>query len=249
MMRVTLNYWGVGLVLASFTCCFPGATQEKIRNFDVRDSESKIEGSNPFENTDTILFILDCSKSMAQSTVVGHSKSTQFDRAKLAVRDLLSKLPKNMRCGLRVFGNTPLVRGFVTDCSDSKLRVPIKAAKSELLEELESLQPVGTSCMFSALVKGETDLVAENRSLIVLITSEKDECGASVNGFTNSINVHAETLRKIVIYSTASHALAEGKLQDTRLIARATKGRYYDVSSLDVLLSDAQNAASRSTYH
>jgi von Willebrand factor type A domain len=173
--------------------------------------------------------LLDCSSSMSEQ---------QLDLAKAVLAHVVQAFHAGCNCGLRVFGQSERRGSVVVDCADSKLVVPIdQMGQSKMRAAIADVHPTGVSCLCYGIRKAIDDIIETNQEgTVFILTCEKDSCKGDITGLWSADLRNSKT--KFVVFSTSQHCFSEGKLQDTRILAHETGGKYYDSASLGELYKD-----------
>jgi len=182
----------------------------------------------------------------------GQIKQTKIEFAKALISSILSRIPSDVKCGLREYGLTtstemakrPNYDGLndrmyfnpLVDCRMTALLVPVVTkSRKEISGALQYLKPVGMSPLEFTLRKAcEEDLTdIAGRSVIMLISDGADTCGGDPARFIKSLN--NPNLSFVVISLVERDRSARKALSS---IAQYGRGKYYDGVSPDTLLED-----------
>jgi len=203
--------------------------------------------------------LLDDSYSMKEK-MFGHDTKQKTYIAESIIERVLARLPIDVNCGLRVFGNAPKSaerndhdsnlnssssgNGF--DCHATELLVPIKnRSRLAIITAVRNIKPFGNSPIEFALREAyEKDLAdISGRTVIVLITDGLDTCGGDPAHYLrdSSNNYRAEIVAVSFIMGdrTAARQLDQMVL--------AGHGRLYDQFDLDQLFEDVGKAGKQQT--
>lgn len=187
-----------------------------------------------FKTTKNILILLDCSRAMNHRSDDG----TEFELAKTAVSSVISSVPSEVKCGLRLFGQTyEEEQQGMASCSDSMMRVPIWPAGRDLIRKaLPKLKSHGTSCLAYGIAQSLDDIRKLNEpSTLIIITSETDTCGATMSDIWPAD--FRKTKTTVVVFSTHTFKTDFNHL-DLKELATATGGKYYTEHQMELLTKD-----------
>ena len=123
-----------------------------------------------------VLFILDASGSMRQST----AGQTQISAAKDALKSALVNIPNDVQVGLRVYAHRQDQSDKQKSCSDSELVAPIAASGgTKILSALSSIEPKGFTPISYSLeqAKSDFDITRESEKTIILLSDGEETCG------------------------------------------------------------------------
>lgn len=131
--------------------------------------------SEPGPPTTRILFVLDCSQSMA--AMWQSDKKINIARRFLIHSVDSLELLENLQLGLRVYGHQSPVPP--QDCNDTKLEVPFADGNAgKIRQKLRYLNPKGTTPIARslALTVGDFPPCDNCRNIVILITDGKEAC-------------------------------------------------------------------------
>ncbi|MDH5680514.1 MAG: TonB family protein [Spirochaetota bacterium] len=151
-----------------------------------------LSGKSPAGERKRILFILDCSQSMAKREAEGY----RFSLAKGIIRSLMKRHPDN-HYALMVYG-----MDSGKGCEDVRLSVPFGVGSNMAIDKtLNEIEPRGSSPLGMALRKGLTYLSGFNeRSEIVLVSDGPGNCGIELSSLSKRMNQKDVRLRAALLY-------------------------------------------------
>jgi Ca-activated chloride channel family protein len=202
-----------------------------------------------------ILFIVDGSRSMLEPLERGVQK---MDSAKQVLQNALSRIPNDVKLGLRVFGqgaNTaqPSMFGggfgglnIFSECQNSALWVPIATSnRRSILEKVRQIKPYGMTPLAYAIEQAATQDFRglEGRKVIILITDGADTCNGNPCEMIARLPLYGIKLKVDVV------GLALGREPEARrqldCIAKRSGGNYYDAKSSAELINSISTSVSK----
>ncbi|MEN0663927.1 vWA domain-containing protein [Caldifermentibacillus hisashii] len=209
----------------------------------------KIESLGSPENTDSryqfkdnlnIVFIIDASGSMAQK-IDGKEKMAS---AKDSILNFVSKLPKDAKVGIRVYGHkgTGSDADKALSCSSSELVYPISNYNAgEFQAALNKFSPSGWTPIGLALREAKNDLAsfdgANNTNIVYLVSDGIDTCeDQPIEAAKDLYSSNISPIINVIGFDVDS----EGQNQ-LREIAAATEGIYGTVTNEGELQKELDN--------
>jgi len=201
-----------------------GSSQRSIR---VRNAELKRTEPHP-EELGSVLFILDASASMRETTANGDSRI----RVALSALESMVKasLNETIQFGLRVFGH----RGG-PNCA-SELLIPVAPLKvSSAMSVISNIRSssLGNTSLAEALNLAAIDFkTAPRKHRIIVLTDGEETCGGDP---AHSIQLLMDAGLQVEV-SIVGFAVESSELKSTyRAWAEMTGGQYYDTADLEGL--------------
>lgn len=148
--------------------------------------------------TTRILFVMDCSQSMAGSWD-DHTKIDIARRFLISTIDSLEKIPK-VEMALRVYGHQSIVPP--QDCNDTRLEVPFAANNvGRIRQKLRSLHPKGTTPIANSLSHAGDDFpdCPACRNVIILITDGIEACDGDPCAVSRELQKKGIILKPFII--------------------------------------------------
>jgi len=182
-------------------------------------------------------YIVDGSSGMAAP--LGSGGGTKLLVAQQALVRHWQALGPSVHIGLRAYGHRYNATDSAT-CQDIELLAPVQAGRIEsLVSKLQTVQARGLDSLAEALRETVADFehVPDRVNAIVLLSDGGDTCGGAP---LQVVQAQRETGINLPIYVIGLEVEA-GQRDELMAIAKASKGRYYDVSDaagLDQALSD-----------
>ncbi|MED4851662.1 VWA domain-containing protein [Caldifermentibacillus hisashii] len=147
--------------------------------FEALGSPENTDSRYQFKDNLNVVFIIDASGSMAQK-INGKEKMTS---AKDSILNFVSKLPKDAKVGIRVYGHkgTGSDADKALSCSSSELVYPISNFnEGEFRAALNKFSPSGWTPIGLALREAKNDLAsfdgANNTNIVYLVSDGIDTC-------------------------------------------------------------------------
>ncbi len=186
----------------------------------------------------SISLVLDASGSMNGRLPDGVAK---IDAAKAAVRDLVGKLPGDVRLSLRAYGHQSSRKD--RDCRDTQLLVPFGGADSvrgDVISKCDALTAMGYTPITYVLGLAADDINPEGgEKIIVLVSDGKETCEGDPCLLAQKLAGADADLR---IHTVGFGVDYQARTQ-LECIARAGRGQYYDAQSPDDLVASMREAA------
>lgn len=191
-----------------------------------------------------ILFLIDSSQSMKENIKVGTdnggTKEPKMEAAKRVLQEALSRIPVDVKLGLRVFGNG--FRGDFTDCQQSTLLVPIGANnRTSIINAARSMAPYGLTPLTYALMQAENDLrYCVGPKTVILISDGAETCGGDPCAYIDRLS-RIGVKMKIDIVGVGLRRDKEAQDQ-LNCIAQKSGGKYYDANTSAELVNSITNS-------
>ncbi len=188
----------------------------------------------------TILFLVDASLSMKDG--LGHDVQ-KMDAAKKVLQNALTRIPTDVRLGLRVFGQ------FATpglECRASALLVPPGVGnRRTIVEKMRRIQPTGMTPLTYAIYQAaESDLArVDGTKTIILITDGAETCGEDPCAYISTLPSKGIKL-KIDILGLDLKREPDAKRQ-LDCIASKSGGKYYDNDTSAKLIENLSHSVSQ----
>ena len=180
--------------------------------------------------------ILDLSGSMRQRL----GGSTRIETARRVLRQVLEKIPGEVRVGLRVYGRRYGSRQPET-CTDSELVVPVTAPdRKRIVDFVNAAAPRGETPLVYSILQTISDLKQAGGGTVVLITDGEESCGGSFADATQRLKASGLDLRLSIVGFTLAGRQAQRQLAD---VASATGGLYYSAADAATLTRALTSAA------
>ena len=177
-------------------------------------------------NYPELMFIVDSSGSM-QSLLDGKMK---LDIAKDVLRNVIPKLPPEVRIGLAVYGHRN-----PRDCQDVEILIPPGSDDRQgMIARVEALKPMGMTPIALALASVAESLQARRcETTIVLLTDGLETCGGDPLALVRTLK---QTSLRFVLY-VVGYDIKENEKQVLLDLAAAGGGRYLAASDATSLLA------------
>ena len=172
--------------------------------------------------------ILDLSGSMRQRL----GTSTRIDTARRVLRQVIEKIPSEVRVGLRVYGHRYGSRQRET-CTDSELVVPVTAPdRARIVSFVNSATPRGETPLVYSLLQTIGDLKSAGGGTVVLITDGEESCGGSFTDAAQKLKASGLELSLNIVGFTLAGRQAQ---QQLAAVASSTGGVYYSAADAGAL--------------
>ena len=196
------------------------------RVYDSSNLSDVTKNLKESEQDSEILFIVDFSNSM-NDTISGKPK---VDIARTTLAEILPKIPKNVKTGLRVYGHKA---GFtyVQGCTASNLTVPLAQNNSQnILSSLYSTQAVGwTPITYSLKQAINNDFRGiTGKKHIVLLTDGGENCDESPCTYVINLMKTRNDVKIDVVAFDIKDTEANNQLKCTALM---TSGKFLTADS------------------
>jgi hypothetical protein len=180
--------------------------------------------------------ILDLSGSMKQRL----GTSTRIDTARRVLRQVIEKIPADVRVGLRVYGRRYGSRQPQT-CTDSELVVPVTAPdRKRIVDFVNGATPRGETPLVYSLLQTVGDLKPAGGGTVVLITDGEESCGGSFAEAARQLKASGLDLSLNIVGFTLAGRQAQKALGD---VASSTGGVYYSAADAGALARAVTSAA------
>jgi hypothetical protein len=195
--------------------------------------------SLPANAAKSIALILDASGSMNAKLPEGR---TRIDAAKIAVEQIVSKLPADVRLSLRAYGHqSPTIKH---DCKDTELVVGFGALasnKTSILAKTHSIKALGYTPITYVLKLAAEDVGKEDATarIVILVSDGKETCEGDPCATAKAL---ADANASLVIHTIGFAADAAARFQ-LQCVARVARGNYYDADSASNLAAALGEAA------
>ena len=217
------------IVFMGFIFAHKSVSKTEDYKYRVYDSSKITEVGKSVENAkgdSEILFIVDFSNSM-NDTIMGKSK---VDIARTTLAELLPKIPKSVKTGLRIYGHKA---GFtyVQGCTASNLTVPLAQNNSQnILSSLYAAQAVGwTPITYSLKQAINNDFRGvTGKKHIVLLTDGGENCDESPCTYVINLMKTRNDVKIDVIAFDVQDIEANNQLKCTALM---TSGKFLTADS------------------
>lgn len=186
----------------------------------------------------TILIIFDASLSMNEKL---EHQDQKIDAAKKVLETALSRIPPDVKVGLRVFGHT----AFPDSCHASALLVPPGVGnRGSIIKRIRRIIPTGmTPLTFALQQAAENDLRdIEGRKTIILITDGNDTCNADPCAYIATLPYRGINIKVDVVGLDLKDKSAKRKLD---CISKMSNGKYYDAHTAPELLDSISHSVSQ----
>ncbi len=186
-----------------------------------------------------LMLVLDSSGSMAEPIAGG---GTKIAAAKESLHTVIDELPSEAEVGLRVYGSEVFSRSDPGACTDSERVVDLGADnRDELRAAVDRYEPYGETPIGHALRQAGTDLGADGKRSIVLVSDGEPTCPPDPCRVARQLSKQGVELRVDVIGLDVS-GQARRSLQ---CIATGGGGTYYDADSAEDLTDALSQLATR----
>lgn len=190
----------------------------------------------------SVALVLDASGSMNAKLPEG---KTRIEAAKLAVEDLVGKLPADIRLALWVYGHQSPTSKH--DCRDTERMVgfdALSANKENVLAKTRAIKAQGYTPITYVIKLVADDLGKEDAKprTVILVSDGKETCEGDPCATAKAL---AEADASLVVH-TIGFAVDTAAKYQLQCIARVARGRYFDAGSaseLAVMLSEAAKPA------
>jgi hypothetical protein len=180
--------------------------------------------------------ILDLSGSMKQRL----GNSTRIDTARRVLRQVLEKIPGDVRVGLRVYGRRYGSKQRET-CTDSELVVPVTAPdRKRIVDFVDHANPRGETPLVYSLLQTIGDLKPAGGGTVILITDGEESCGGSFAEAAQRLKASGLEVSLSIVGFTLAGRQAQKQLAD---VASATGGLYYSADDAATLAQAVTSAA------
>lgn len=187
----------------------------------------------------SVALVLDASGSMNAKLPEG---KTRIEAAKLAVEDVVGKLPVDIRLSLWAYGHqSPTLKH---DCRDTQRVVPfdaVSANKVDVLTKTRGIKAQGYTPITYVIKLVADDLGKEDAKprTIILVSDGKETCEGDPCATAKAL---ADADASLVVHTIgfAVDTVAKYQLQ---CIARVARGRYFDAGSTSELAATLNEAA------
>ncbi|WP_270577487.1 vWA domain-containing protein [Caldibacillus thermoamylovorans] len=208
--------------------------------FESLGSPENSDSRYQFKDNLNVIFIIDASGSMAQK-IDGKEKMTS---AKDSILNFVSKLPKDAKVGIRVYGHkgTGSDADKALSCSSSELVYPISNYnEGEFQAALNKFSPSGWTPIGLALREAKNDLAsfdgANNTNIVYLVSDGIDTCeDQPIEAAKDLYSSNISPIINVIGFDVDS----EGQNQ-LREIAAATEGIYGTVTNEGELQKELDN--------
>ena len=208
--------------------------------FESLGSPENTDSRYQFKDNLNIVFIIDASGSMAQK-IDGKEKMAS---AKDSILNFVSKLPKDAKVGIRVYGHkgTGSDADKALSCSSSELVYPISNYNAgEFQAALNKFSPSGWTPIGLALREAKNDLAsfdgANNTNIVYLVSDGIDTCeDQPIEAAKDLYSSNISPIINVIGFDVDS----EGQNQ-LREIAAATEGIYGTVTNEGELQKELDN--------
>ncbi|MEK0288755.1 vWA domain-containing protein [Caldifermentibacillus hisashii] len=208
--------------------------------FESLGSPENTDSRYQFKDNLNIVFIIDASGSMAQK-IDGKEKMAS---AKDSILNFVSKLPKDAKVGIRVYGHkgTGSDADKALSCSSSELVYPISNYnEGEFQAALNKFSPSGWTPIGLALREAKNDLAsfdgANNTNIVYLVSDGIDTCeDQPIEAAKDLYSSNISPIINVIGFDVDS----EGQNQ-LREIAAATEGIYGTVTNEGELQKELDN--------
>ncbi|MED3645063.1 VWA domain-containing protein, partial [Caldifermentibacillus hisashii] len=208
--------------------------------FESLGSPENSDSRYQFKDNLNVIFIIDASGSMAQK-IDGKEKMTS---AKDSILNFVSKLPKDAKVGIRVYGHkgTGSDADKALSCSSSELVYPISNYnEGEFQAALNKFSPSGWTPIGLALREAKNDLAsfdgANNTNIVYLVSDGIDTCeDQPIEAAKDLYSSNISPIINVIGFDVDS----EGQNQ-LREIADATEGIYGTVTNEGELQKELDN--------
>ncbi|WP_368974433.1 VWA domain-containing protein [Caldifermentibacillus hisashii] len=198
--------------------------------FESLGSPENSDSRYQFKDNLNVIFIIDASGSMAQK-IDGKEKMTS---AKDSILNFVSKLPKDAKVGIRVYGHkgTGSDSDKALSCSSSELVYPISNFnEGEFQTALNKFSPSGWTPIGLALREAKNDLAsfdgANNTNIVYLVSDGIDTCDDQpIEAAKDLYSSNISPIINVIGFDVDS----EGQNQ-LKQIAAATEGIYNTVTN------------------
>src|SRR5689334_2315405 len=187
----------------------------------------------------SVALVLDASGSMNAKLPEG---KTRIEAAKLAVTDLVGKLPADVRLSLWAYGHQSPTSKH--DCRDTQRVVDfdaISANKADVLTKTRAIEAQGYTPITYVIKLVADDLGKEDGTprTIILVSDGKETCEGDPCATAKAL---ADADASLVVHTIgfAVDTVAKYQLQ---CIARVARGRYFDAGSTSELAATLNEAA------
>jgi Mg-chelatase subunit ChlD len=187
-----------------------------------------------------ILFLLDASRSMAEKL---QGKDQKMDSAKMVLQQALGKIPRDIRIGLRVFGQS--AGNAFDDCQQSALLVPPKEGSNrKIVESLRFVRPFGMTPLTYGLLNAERDMRdLDGVRQIILISDGAETCGGDPCDLIRRLRARGINI-KIDIVGLGLKGDKEAREQ-LNCIAEASGGKFFDTNSVAELIEQMSHTVEK----
>lgn len=203
----------------------------------LRVSAIAKDGGTPQYLLPQVELILDVSNSM-WGQIEGESK---ISIARRVIRNVVSRLPSNIRVALRVYGHRKNYRE-IGSCTDSELLLPFATLDRErLINRVNALMPKGKTPIAYSLRQVTKDFAGvSGQKVVILVTDGEEECGGNPIEAAAKL---ANTGLNVIKVHVVGFALSDERAKEImKQVAEATEGRFLDAQSS----SDLEDALSKS---
>ncbi len=185
----------------------------------------------------TILIIFDASLSMKENL---EHKDQKIDAAKKVLETALTRIPADIKVGLRVFGHTI----YPDECHASALLVPPGVGnRGSIIKRIRRIVPTGmTPLTFALHQAAENDLVGvEGKKTIILITDGADTCGEDPCAYIATLPYRGINIKVDVVGLDLKDKHSKRKLD---CISKLSNGKYYDTHTAPELMESISHSVS-----
>jgi hypothetical protein len=172
--------------------------------------------------------VLDVSGSMNQRI----GARTRWQTALQVLKDVVGRLPDDLRVGLRAYGHRQSSRSPET-CSDSELLVPIETLdRDRVLNAVAALTPRGETPLVYSIMLAADDFPPNERGSLIVITDGEESCGGQIESVVERLkSAGTDVSLHIVGFALTSRRVE----QQLAAAAENTGGRFYGAQNGDEL--------------
>ena len=197
---------------------------------------------SPGKAASAVALVLDASGSMNAKLPEG---KTRIEAAKLAVEDLVGKLPADVRLSLWAYGHQSPTSKH--DCRDTERMVgldAVSANKENVLAKTRAIKAQGYTPITYVIKLAADDLAKEDAKprTVILVSDGKETCEGDPCATAKAL---AQADASLVVH-TIGFAVDTAAKYQLQCIARVARGRYFDAnntSELAAMLSEAAKPA------
>ena len=199
------------------------------------DGPESVNDSLSLADVQSVLFLFDCSHGM-RLKVSSESQSTKMKEGKDIIFQALQILPRAMKVGLRVFGQTAAEIQEV-DCRTTELVVPINTGTRDMIfNQMLRMHPAGWNPLEYSLRKSIEDFKdPDSKSALILITDGADTCGGHPAESLTSLRAERTSLPTIIVIALTKN---QDSLNQLRSVAKIGRGKFYDGDTYKTFLVD-----------